>query len=145
MPHSCLQRCLGEAGRTAAFSAVRQRKKVDADGAAGQAHDGFFSAARSGQVRHLLGAAAEIDDAGVRLKDGRHLPAGLVVFCGGCEWQGTPRFLRGLGLGVPPLALLRTLCRNPRVLCQQAAPAAGCSLYLAVAAIAGRAGLHNKL
>ena len=72
---------------------------------AGQAHDGFFSSARSGRARHLLGTAAEIDESGVRLEDGRHLPADMVVFCGGCEWQGSPRFLQGLGLGAPWLTL----------------------------------------
>ena len=76
---------------------------------AGQAHDGFFSSARRGQARHLLGTAAEIDESGVRLEDGRHLPADMVVFCGGCEYQGEPRFLQGLGLGAAPLTLYLTL------------------------------------
>ncbi len=66
---------------------------------AGQAHDSYFSCARDGTVQHLLGAAAEVDDTGVRLADGRCLPADVVVFCGGCAWQGEPAFLAGLGLG----------------------------------------------
>jgi len=66
---------------------------------AGQAHDSYFSCARDGAVRHLLGAAAEVDEAGVRLADGRHLPADIVVFCGGCAWQGEPAFLASMGLG----------------------------------------------
>ena len=70
---------------------------------AGQAHDKFFSYARSKQATHLLGTAAEIDATGVRLEDGRHLPADVVVFCGGTIWQGDPTFLAGLGLGVPGL------------------------------------------
>lgn len=41
----------------------------------------------------------------MRLEDGRHLPADVVVFCGGTKWQGDPTFLAGLGLGVPELKL----------------------------------------
>ena len=32
-----------------------------------------------------------------------------MVCCGGCEWQGEPRFLQGLGLGAPLLTVLLTL------------------------------------
>ena len=41
----------------------------------------------------------------MRLEDGRHLPADVVLFCGGTIWQGDPTFLAGLGLGVPGLTL----------------------------------------
>lgn len=69
---------------------------------AGQSHDGFFEFARDGRVKHILGTATLIDERGVTLKDGTVLPAHMVTYCGGCEYQGSPPFLKDLNLGDPP-------------------------------------------
>jgi hypothetical protein len=68
-------------------------------GAAGQSHDGFFEFARDGRVKHVLGKAVIVNEKGVSLKDGTLLPAHMVIYCGGCEYQGSPPFLKGLNLG----------------------------------------------
>jgi hypothetical protein len=66
---------------------------------AGQSHDGFFAYARAGRVQHILGAAVALNERGVHLSDGGVLPADMVVFAGGCEYQGSPPFLAELDLG----------------------------------------------
>lgn len=68
---------------------------------AGQSHDGFFEFARDGRVKHVLGTATTVDSCGVTLKDGTQLPAHMVIYCGGCEYQGSPPFLKDLKLGDP--------------------------------------------
>jgi hypothetical protein len=40
-----------------------------------------------------------VDGRGVVLKDGTLLQADLVIYNGGCEYQGSPPFLKELGLG----------------------------------------------
>ena len=66
---------------------------------AGQSHDGYFEFSRSGQVKHVLGTAKLVSEKGVTIKDGTVIPADMVVFCGGCEYQGSPPFLADLKLG----------------------------------------------
>ena len=66
---------------------------------AGQSHDGYFEFSRHGQVKHVLGSAKLLSEKGVTTKDGRVYPADMVVFCGGCEYQGSPSFLAELKLG----------------------------------------------
>ena len=66
---------------------------------AGQSHDGYFEFSRHGQVKHVLGSAKLLSEKGVTTKDGRVYPADMVVFCGGCEYQGSPPFLAELNLG----------------------------------------------
>jgi hypothetical protein len=66
---------------------------------AGQSHDGYFEFSRSGQVKHVLGTAKLVSEKGVTTKDGTVIPADMVVFCGGCEYQGSPPFLADLKLG----------------------------------------------
>ena len=72
---------------------------ISPDAGAGQSHDGFFEFAREGRVKHVLGAAKLVDAGGVHLKDGTLLLADMVVYAGGCEFQGSPPFLAELGLG----------------------------------------------
>ena len=72
---------------------------------AGQSHNEYFQYARTGQVRHAVGPATAVDEAGVRLADGSVLPADMVVYCGGFEFQGSPPFLAELGLGDARMAL----------------------------------------
>lgn len=66
---------------------------------AGQASDEYFEHARSGRLKVVVGPAKLIDGAGVHLKDGRVLPADMVCYCGGFEFQSSPPFLAELGLG----------------------------------------------
>ena len=66
---------------------------------AGQSHDGYFEFSYHGQVKHVLGSAKLLSEKGVTTKDGRVYPADMVVFCGGCEYQGSPPFLADLKLG----------------------------------------------
>ena len=66
---------------------------------AGQSHDGYFEFSRSGQVKHVLGSAKLLSGRGVTTKEGTVYPADMVVFCGGCEYQGSPSFLADLELG----------------------------------------------
>lgn len=68
---------------------------------AGQSHDGFFEFARQGRVKHVLGSAKLVSGSGVTTKDGTVYPADMIVFCGGCEYQGSPPFLADLKLGKP--------------------------------------------
>lgn len=70
---------------------------------AGQSHDGFFEFARDSRVKHVLGTAVFVNEQGVQLKDGTLLPAHMVIYCGGCEYQGSPSFLKGLNLGRLPV------------------------------------------
>ena len=69
---------------------------------AGQSHDGYFEFSRHGQVKHALGNAKLVSEKGVTTKDGTVYPADMVVFCGGCEYQGSPPFLAELKLGECP-------------------------------------------
>ena len=66
---------------------------------AGQSHDGYFEFSRQSRVRHVLGSAKLVSEAGVSTKDQAVYPADMVVFCGGCEYQGSPPFLADLKLG----------------------------------------------
>ena len=50
-------------------------------------------------MKHILGTATAVDERGVVLKDGTVLPADMVIYNGGCEYQGSPPFLKELGLG----------------------------------------------
>ena len=50
-------------------------------------------------MKHMLGTATTVNSCGVTLKDGTQLPAHMVIYCGGCEYQGSPPFLRDLKLG----------------------------------------------
>ena len=83
---------------------------------AGQSHDGYFEFSRNGQVKHVLGSAKVLSEKGVVTKDGTVYPADMVVFCGGCEYQGSPPFLANLKLGEEPansnhtLQLQRAVC-----------------------------------
>ena len=52
-------------------------------------------------MQHILGTAEVLDDRGVCLKGGTVLPADLIIYCGGCEYQGSPPFLAELHLGTP--------------------------------------------
>ena len=81
---------------------------------AGQSHDGFFEFARDGRVQHILGAAIAVDERGVRLKDGSVLPADMVIYAGGCEYQGSPPFLAELDLGEGTQASFSPCPASPR-------------------------------
>ena len=74
-------------------------------------------------MQHVLGTAEVVDGRGVCLKDGTVLPADLVVYCGGCEYQGSPPFLAELHLGARAPA---TLCLS----CSKMLLPAGCALHL---------------
>ena len=50
-------------------------------------------------MKHVLGSAKLVSEAGVTTKEGTVYPADMVVFCGGCEYQGSPPFLANLKLG----------------------------------------------
>ena len=50
-------------------------------------------------MKHVLGTAKLVSEKGVTTKDGTVYPADMVVFCGGCEYQGSPPFLADLKLG----------------------------------------------
>ena len=50
-------------------------------------------------MKHVLGTAKLVSEKGVTTKDGTVIPADMVVFCGGCEYQGSPPFLADLKLG----------------------------------------------
>lgn len=69
----------------------------------GQAHDEYFDFARNKDVKHVVGRAKAVEERGVVLEDGSVLPADVVVFCGGCEYQASPPFLAELGLGFEDL------------------------------------------
>jgi hypothetical protein len=66
---------------------------------AGQSHNEYFQFARTGRATYIVGTATAIDEAGVRLADGTLLPADMVVYCGGFDFQQSPAFLAELGLG----------------------------------------------
>ena len=50
-------------------------------------------------MKHVLGTAKAVDAAGVHLKGGAVLLADMVIYAGGCEYQGSPPFLAELDLG----------------------------------------------
>ena len=77
---------------------------------AGQSHNGYFEFSRTGQVKHVLGSAKLVSEAGLTTKDGTVYPADMVVFCGGCEYQGSPPFLANLKLGTA--SALRSLTES---------------------------------
>ncbi|BDA43875.1 probable tRNA-specific 2-thiouridylase MnmA at C-terminar half [Coccomyxa sp. Obi] len=81
----------------------------------GQSHDGFFEFARDGRVKHVLGTATTVDGCGVTLKDGTQLPAHMVIYCGGCEYQGSPPFLKDLKLGFEDLHSFAFLGKSGRI------------------------------
>ncbi len=65
-------------------------------------------------MKHVLGSAKLVSELGVTTKDGTVYPADMVVFCGGCEYQGSPPFLANLKLGEPlGPALLDSVTKHP--------------------------------